>query len=55
MYQIFSDFAKNYWGQTMRSNPTTNHLKLMILDDNRQRVTDYTDTVSKDFALFIKK
>uniref|UniRef100_A0A914E5G8 Glucosylceramidase n=1 Tax=Acrobeloides nanus TaxID=290746 RepID=A0A914E5G8_9BILA len=42
------DFAKNYWGQTMRSNPTTNNLKLMILDDNRQRVTDYTDTVFND-------
>uniref|UniRef100_A0A914CWV2 Glucosylceramidase n=2 Tax=Acrobeloides nanus TaxID=290746 RepID=A0A914CWV2_9BILA len=40
------DYAKGLWGSTLRKNPLTSHLKLMVLDHDRQYVPDYVDTSS---------
>jgi len=44
------DYAKGLWGNTLRKNPLTSHLKLMVLDHDRQYVPDYVDTIFGDPA-----
>lgn len=45
IFYILRDYAKGFWGQTLRNDPLTKDLKLMVLDHNRDMVKDYTDTV----------
>ena len=46
MFNVFSDFAKGYWGQALRNNDLTKNLKLMILDDNHPALNEFTDAVN---------